>query len=374
MPWKSYEEDGRYCVHKLNDDGSKGAVVACHDTQEQADKQVKALYAKNPEARKEKTYTAKEREKATTMADGSFPIDNVADLKRAISSFGRAKNKPAVKAWIKKRAKALGATDLLPEDWRSMPNLDGMAEIRTAEFTDAELKGNTFHGLAAAYDTVADLGQFTESINRGAFRKVLSRGDNVPMLWDHNDFWPPFATTAGGTLELRDDVKGLAVKADLDPNHILDATLKGQIEKGNVRGMSFGFVAGKGNSRIDMSRDKPHRDLSGFNRLLDVSPTWNPAYAGTDAAYRSLSIGQTFEDIERVQQALLGEHRQLEDGAALDDALEEPEAAEESSVEDDGEQSPEEKQPSGVMAMRAIAARKRLLTMQGMRLPKEFRP
>lgn len=52
------------------------------------------------------------------MPDGGFPIRNVSDLKNAIQAYGRATNKPAVKAWIKKRARALGAEDLLPDNWR----------------------------------------------------------------------------------------------------------------------------------------------------------------------------------------------------------------------------------------------------------------
>lgn len=52
------------------------------------------------------------------MPDGGFPIRNVSDLKNAIQAYGRAKNKPAVKAWIKKRARELGATNLLPDNWR----------------------------------------------------------------------------------------------------------------------------------------------------------------------------------------------------------------------------------------------------------------
>ena len=54
------------------------------------------------------------------MSDGGFPIRNVSDLKNAIQAYGRAKNKPAVKAWIKKRARQLGREDLLPENWRTL--------------------------------------------------------------------------------------------------------------------------------------------------------------------------------------------------------------------------------------------------------------
>lgn len=52
------------------------------------------------------------------MPDGGFPIRNVSDLKNAIQAYGRATNKPAVKTWIKKRARALGAEELLPDNWR----------------------------------------------------------------------------------------------------------------------------------------------------------------------------------------------------------------------------------------------------------------
>lgn len=57
-------------------------------------------------------------EKKEAMPDGSYPIRNVADLKRAIQAYGRAKDKEATKRWIKKRARELDATDLLPEAWR----------------------------------------------------------------------------------------------------------------------------------------------------------------------------------------------------------------------------------------------------------------
>jgi len=56
-------------------------------------------------------------EKGKAMPDGSYPIKTVGDLKNAISSYGRAKNPDAVKAHIIAQAKALNATDQLPESW-----------------------------------------------------------------------------------------------------------------------------------------------------------------------------------------------------------------------------------------------------------------
>ena len=58
------------------------------------------------------------------MSDGSFPIPNVAYLKKAMRAIGRApaSKRPAVKALIRKRAKELGATGMLKSPAWSMAN------------------------------------------------------------------------------------------------------------------------------------------------------------------------------------------------------------------------------------------------------------
>lgn len=50
MPWKVFGN----CVHKLNSDGSKGKLVACHDTPAKAAAQARALYASEDKMKKEK--------------------------------------------------------------------------------------------------------------------------------------------------------------------------------------------------------------------------------------------------------------------------------------------------------------------------------
>lgn len=56
-------------------------------------------------------------EQGKALPDGSFPIRNREDLKDAIQSFGRAKDKAEAKRWIKRRARELDAEKELPEDW-----------------------------------------------------------------------------------------------------------------------------------------------------------------------------------------------------------------------------------------------------------------
>jgi hypothetical protein len=56
-------------------------------------------------------------ERGKALPDGSFPIRNRQDLRDAIQSYGRAKDKDAAKRWITKRARELNAAKELPEDW-----------------------------------------------------------------------------------------------------------------------------------------------------------------------------------------------------------------------------------------------------------------
>lgn len=70
-----------------------------------------------------RTYTEEERRrlaaKGQAMPDGSFPIPDVDALKDAIQSIGRTgpAKRPRVIAFIKRRAAALGKTDLIPTEW-----------------------------------------------------------------------------------------------------------------------------------------------------------------------------------------------------------------------------------------------------------------
>jgi 8-oxo-dGTP pyrophosphatase MutT (NUDIX family) len=54
------------------------------------------------------------------LPDGSFPIPNKDFLKRAIQAIGRAaeSKRASVRRHIIKRARALGATDLIPDEWK----------------------------------------------------------------------------------------------------------------------------------------------------------------------------------------------------------------------------------------------------------------
>jgi hypothetical protein len=54
-------------------------------------------------------------DKGFALSDGSYPIKDLKDLKNAIMAYGRSKDQPRTAKFIVKRAKALGAEDLIPD-------------------------------------------------------------------------------------------------------------------------------------------------------------------------------------------------------------------------------------------------------------------
>lgn len=78
------------------------------------------------------SFSAKERRnlanKGHAMEDGSFPIQNRGNLEDAIRAVGRARpntseQRAKVRRHIIKRARALGAQNLIPDTWRSNGSL-----------------------------------------------------------------------------------------------------------------------------------------------------------------------------------------------------------------------------------------------------------
>ncbi len=91
----------------------------------------------------ERDYTADQRadfaKKGWALPDGSFPIADRVDLLNAIRAIGRAKDPAAAKRHIIKRAKALGLTDLLPDDWTEESAPAGESEPVSDSEPSAEL-------------------------------------------------------------------------------------------------------------------------------------------------------------------------------------------------------------------------------------------
>jgi hypothetical protein len=95
---------------------SQGKVANAIDIHEFAKGEDLDIFAKKDYSDSDRKDMASSGE---ALPDGSFPIKNVQDLKNAIKAIGRAKDPAKAKAHIKKRAKALGQTALIPDTWKA---------------------------------------------------------------------------------------------------------------------------------------------------------------------------------------------------------------------------------------------------------------
>jgi HK97 family phage prohead protease len=143
--------------------------------------------------------------------------------------------------------------------------------------------GRTAAGYAALFGVKTEIGGYwTEEIAPGAFTRSLKDND-VVALHSH-DLGRVMGRTGAGTLSLREDAKGLAFENEL-PGTSDGNDLAIQIERGDIPGMSFGFVTRK--QEWDETVDPPHRTILEAD-LYEITYTAFPAYPDTEVGMRSL--------------------------------------------------------------------------------------
>ncbi|WP_299309846.1 HK97 family phage prohead protease [uncultured Croceicoccus sp.] len=169
----------------------------------------------------------------------------------------------------------------------------GAAATLERRFTvELRAAGRRIEGYAATFNREADLGAFRERIAPGAFRSAL-HGDVLALL-DH-DPGKVLGRTKTGTLQLREDDKGLAFALDV-PDTAAGRDVLALAERGDLGGMSFGFTIPEGGEEWD-GRTRTLRSIG--LREISVVSAW-PAYEGTEIALRNRGHMSTTERRRRV--------------------------------------------------------------------------
>ena len=161
-------------------------------------------------------------------------------------------------------------------------------EKRAFQTTEIEVREDgekrTIAGYAAKFNLLSeDLGFFREKIKPGAFASSIS-GD-IRALWSHNTDLV-LGRTRNNTLRLQEDSEGLFFELDL-PDTQLGRDTFTTIKRGDVSGMSFGFMVRKDSWERGTNGAPDIRTLEDVE-LFEVSPTAFPAYPQTDVSARSL--------------------------------------------------------------------------------------
>ena len=140
-------------------------------------------------------------------------------------------------------------------------------------------------GLAAVYDRETEVNGMRERIARGAFERTLGSNAEVLAFVDH-DSGKLLGRRSVGTLRLTDTEEGLFFEVDL-PETSLGRDVLALAERGDLGGMSFGFLVPKNGERFeDNVRVLTEIDL----REISVVSSW-PAYQGTKVEVRGWHPG-----------------------------------------------------------------------------------
>jgi len=180
----------------------------------------------------------------------------------------------------------------------------GKKTVSRGRLSSVELRDSgdgkiTFRGFASttddAYPVYDWLGEYDETIARGAFSKALREQDDVRLLVNHDGV--PIARTKSGTLTLTeitdpaDDPQGrnqtgLWCEApELDAANPTVQEIRSAMSRGDLSEMSFSFMA----TRQEWNEDFSQRTVLEV-KLLDVSVVTYPANLATSA---SISDGRS---------------------------------------------------------------------------------
>lgn len=139
-------------------------------------------------------------------------------------------------------------------------------------------------GYASVFNETADLGPFTETIDRSAFEDVMN--NDVRMLFNHDPNFPLARSKNGqGTLEIRVDDKGVFFSFPVGPQSYAK-DLHESIKRGDVDQASFAFTVDA--DEWEERDGKPHRHITRLGSLTDLSVVTYPAYKATEVMARSL--------------------------------------------------------------------------------------
>lgn len=171
----------------------------------------------------------------------------------------------------------------MPTDY--IQNIDGAERRMVSEGLEMRAEGDQqyFEGYAFVYGAIADLGDFTEEIQRGAADSVLT--DDVRGLFNH-DPNIVLGRSTSKTMSLSADDKGLKYTIRYNPNDPDHVKIMEKVKRGDISQSSFAFRTDT--DKWETRNGKDHRTITKFKRLIDVSPVTYPAYNEATVAHRSL--------------------------------------------------------------------------------------
>lgn len=124
-----------------------------------------------------------------------------------------------------------------------------------------------------------------EVIAPRAFRARIEAGDEIHLLAQH-DYAKPLASTAAGTLDIRDTDAGLEIRATVDGSTSWAADFIAAHRAGLIRGLSPGFRVPAGGDRVEHRGADLLRTVTSA-ALFEISAVTVPAYPSAQIEARA---------------------------------------------------------------------------------------
>lgn len=152
-------------------------------------------------------------------------------------------------------------------------------EVRVVKESDTI----TLEGYAAKFNERSLFMGFYEEVDKRAFNNTLEEGGNVTALYNH-DPNKILGSTRNETLKVEVDDVGLRFTLTPKANTSFMNDVKQLVEHGEIRGMSFGFIAKEDEWRSEDGVDvRTLKEVS----LKEITLTPYPAYEASEVAMRS---------------------------------------------------------------------------------------
>ena len=144
-------------------------------------------------------------------------------------------------------------------------------------------------GYPINYNVYAPLWGWREIIRPGAATEALKRSDEL-VLWDHESS-QPMARRGNGTLEVKEDEKGVFIRADVSKT-VWGRNGYEAIAAELINRMSFAFAVEEDRWLWEEESDRriETREILRFDTLYDYSPVSYPAYKETVVMARCKSL------------------------------------------------------------------------------------
>lgn len=171
---------------------------------------------------------------------------------------------------------------------RELERHDYTCEVRAENGEENESK-SIITGRPIVYDSMTDIGEFFEIIERGALNNTDLT--DVRFLTNHDFSKIPLARSrrnnGNSTMLLSPDYDGMTFSAEVDTENNADArALYSAVQRGDISGMSFMFTV-TDERWENLDSEKPTRHILAIGKVVEISAVTFPAYNSTEIHARN---------------------------------------------------------------------------------------